>query len=585
MQQLKHKNTELLKRFFPYCKKYWGMLAIDLFCASLTTLCELFLPLIVKNLTDTGVNNIAALNVQKIVSVTVFYIFLRCIDAAASYYMASGGHVMGAKIETDMRNHLFSHLQSLSYSFYDNTKIGQLMSRITSDLFDISEFAHHLPEEVFITVIKITVGFAIFASMNIWLALIIFAVLPVMYFFTRHSRMNMKNTFKEARNQIGEINARTEDSLLGIRVVKSFANEGVEKEKFDAGAKKFLKIKRKSYRYMASFHTTMRMFDGVMYMVVVAIGAGFMAKKITTPGDFTASLLLVSTLLGSIRRIVDFSEQFYQGITALDRFAEVMDEIPENKDSGQATDIDKADGEIEFKQVSFTYPGTTKSVLANLNLHIRPGENVAIVGPSGGGKTTLCNLIPRFYDVIEGEILLDGRNIKDITLNTLRSHIGVVQQDVYMFSGTVYENIAYGKQDATAEEVKDAAVKAGADEFIEQLPEGYNTFVGERGVKLSGGQKQRISIARVFLKNPPILILDEATSSLDNESERIVQKSLERLAKGRTTLTIAHRLTTIRNAGQILVLTEDGIAEQGSHRELIDKKGIYYELYNMYSID
>ncbi len=560
-------------------------MVIDLFCASLTTVCDLVLPLIVRNLTDAGVSDIASLTIKRILSVTVFYIFLRCIDGAASYYMASGGHVMGAKIETDMRNNLFSHLQSLSYSFYDNTKIGQLMSRITSDLFDISEFAHHLPEEVFITFIKITVGFAIFASMNIWLALIIFTVLPVMYFFTRHSRLHMKNTFKEARNQLGEINARTEDSLLGIRVVKSFANEDVEKEKFDVGAKKFLKIKRKSYRYMANFNTTMRMFDGVMYMIVVAIGAIFMGKKITTPGDFTASLLLVSTLLGSIRRIVDFSEQFYQGISALDRFAEIMDEIPENEDSDRARDIEKVDGEIEFKNVSFTYPGTTKSVLEKLNMHIHTGENIAIVGPSGGGKTTLCNLIPRFYDVAEGEILLDGKNIKDITLSSLRSNIGVVQQDVYMFSGTVYENISYGKQDATPEEVKDAAVKAGAHDFIEQLPDGYETFVGERGVKLSGGQKQRISIARVFLKNPPILILDEATSSLDNESERIVQRSLERLAAGRTTLTIAHRLTTIRNAGEILVLTEDGIAEQGSHKALIAKKGIYYELYNMYSID
>ncbi len=583
--ELKHKNSELLKRFFPYCKKYWGLLVIDLFCASLTTVCELVLPLIVKNITDSGVQDPASLTLHRILTVVAFYLLLRGVDAAASYYMASGGHVMGAKIETDMRNGLFSHLQALSYSFYDNTKIGQLMSRITTDLFDISEFSHHLPEEVFITAIKITVGFAIFASMNIWLALIIFTVLPVMYLITRRVRLLMKTTFKESRNQIGEINARTEDSLLGIRVVKSFANEGVEKEKFDEGTQKFLKIKRKSYRYMANFHTTMRLFDGVMYIIVVAIGAGFMAKKITTPGDFSASLLLVATLLGSIRRIVDFSEQFYQGITALDRFAEIMDEIPESKDSENARPIDNVMGEIEFKNVSFSYPGTTKTVLENLNLHIQPGENVAIVGPSGGGKTTLCNLIPRFYEVIEGEILLDGKNIKDITLYSLRSHIGVVQQDVYMFSGTVYENIAYGRQNASIEDVKDAAVKSGAHEFIEQLPDGYETYVGERGVKLSGGQKQRISIARVFLKDPPILILDEATSSLDNESERIVQKSLERLAKGRTTLTVAHRLTTIRNAGEILVLTEDGIAEQGSHKALIEKKGIYYELYNMYSID
>jgi len=584
-QGLKHKNRELLGIFFPYLFRYKGLLTLDLFCASLTTVCELVLPLIVRNITDTSINDIAALTVKRIATITFLYLCLRCVDAAASYFMASGGHIMGAKIETNMRNDLFSHLQSLSYSFYDNTKIGQLMSRVTTDLFDISEFSHHLPEEVFITVIKITVSFAIFASMNIWLALTVFAVMPVMYLLTRHTRMKMKNAFKEARNQLGEINAKTEDSLLGIRVVKSFANEEVEKEKFDEGTKKFLNIKRNSYKYMAGFHTTMRMFDGVMYILIVAVGAVFMARGITTPGDFTASLLLVATLLGSIRRIADFSEQFYQGTTALDRFAEIMDEIPDIKDSENAVPLEEARGEIEFKNVSFTYPGTTQPVLENLNLHIRPGGNVAIVGPSGAGKTTLCNLIPRFYEVIEGEILLDGKNIKDITLNSLRSHIGVVQQDVYLFSGTVYDNIIYGKQKASRAEVEEAAVKAGAHDFIMQLPDGYDTYIGERGVKLSGGQKQRISIARVFLKDPPILILDEATSSLDNESERIVQKSLERLAKGRTTLTIAHRLTTIRNAGEILVLTEDGIAEQGSHRELVDKKGIYCELYNMYSID
>lgn len=584
-QELKHKNTELLRLFYPYCKKYKGMLVLDLFCASLTTVCELALPLIVRNITDAGIENAASLTVKRIALIAAFYLFLRCIDAAASYYMASGGHVLGAKIETDMRNNLFSHLQTLSYSFYDNTKIGQLMSRVTTDLFDISEFAHHLPEEVFITVIKITVSFAIFASMNIWLALTVFIVLPGMFMLTRHTRLKMKSAFKEARTQLGEINAVTEDSLLGIRVVQSFANEELEQEKFELGTRRFLTIKRNTYKYMAGFHTTMRMFDGVMYILIVAVGAFFMGKGITTPGDFAASLLLVATLLGSIRRIVEFSEQFYRGTSALDRFAEIIDEIPDVKDSENAQPHDGAQGEIEFKNVSFTYPGTTRPVLENLNLHIPVGGNVAIVGPSGGGKTTLCNLIPRFYDVIAGEVLLDGKNIKEITLNSLRSHIGVVQQDVYLFSGTIYDNIAYGRQNAAREDVEAAAVKAGAHEFIMQLPDGYETDIGERGVKLSGGQKQRISIARVFLKDPPILLLDEATSSLDNESERIVQKSLERLAKGRTTLTIAHRLTTIRNANEILVLTEEGIAEQGSHKDLIARNGLYSELYNMYSVD
>lgn len=336
---------------------------------------------------------------------------------------------------------------------------------------------------------------------------------------------------------------------------------------------------------MANFHTTMRVFDGVMYILIVAAGAASMGKGLTTPGDFTASLLLVTTLLGSIRRVADFSEQFYQGTTALDRFAEVMDEIPEVKDADDAVELMGAKGEIEFRGVTFGYPGTDKKVLENLNLHIPVGGNVAIVGPSGAGKTTVCNLIPRFYEVNEGDILLDGVSIKKYTTHSLRSHIGVVQQDVYLFSGSVYDNISYGKQDAKREEVEEAAKKAGAHEFISQLPDGYDTYIGERGVKLSGGQKQRISIARVFLKNPPILILDEATSSLDNESERLVQKSLELLAKGRTTLTIAHRLTTIKNANEILVLTEDGIAEQGSHKELFQKGGIYRDLYNMYSFD
>jgi len=581
----KYKSRVLLKRFLPYSKKYWKILSFDLFCASLTTLCELALPLIVKKITDAAAADAKLLTWNLILSTMGFYLFLRLIDTAANYCMLYIGHGMGAHIEKDMRNDLFAHLQELSYSFYDNTKVGQLMSRITSDLFDITEFAHHMPEEIFITVIKIVAGFAIFASMNIWLALIVFAVLPLMYFLTRRSRSLMRKAFKETRVQIGEINAVTEDSLLGIRVVKSFANEAMERERFGKGTLRFLKIRRRSYRNLAGFHATVRLFDGVVYIVVVAAGAVFMMNGRTTPGDFTASLLMVTTLLGSIRRIVEFSEQYSQGMTGIERFAEVMDEITDIKDSETAVAVENVRGEIEFRDVGFLYRGTEKNVLDGLNLHIKPGDNVALVGPSGAGKTTLCNLIPRFYDVTRGDILLDGRNIKDITLHSLRSHIGVVQQEVYLFSGTVYDNIAYGRPAASPDEVREAAKKAGADEFIRQLPDGYDTYVGERGVKLSGGQKQRISIARVFLKDPPILILDEATSSLDNESERLVQKSLESLAAGRTTITIAHRLTTIRNAGLILVLTEDGIAERGSHKELMEKKGVYYELYNMYSID
>lgn len=572
-----------MKRFFPFFKKYTHLLVFDLFCASLTTICELALPKIVGVITDTAISDLSALSVTRILQIALFYIFLRCIDAAANFYMTSGGHVMGTKIETDMRNALFEHLQHLSFSFYDNTKIGQLMARITSDLFDVTEFAHHFPEELFITFIKITVGFIMFASMDIRLALLVFSVLPVMIFITRKSRKKMKATFKETRHQIGEINAQIEDSLLGIRVVKSFANEEVEEKKFRQGAGKYFRLKKKGYRYMGVFHTTVRLFDGIMYIVVVSAGAIFMMNGNITPGDFSASLLLISTLLGSIRRIVEFSEQVSMGLTGIERFCEIMDELPEIADNENALSIENVRGEIEFKDVSFKYSGTDKFIFENLSLKIQPGENIAIVGPSGGGKTTLCNLIPRFYEATCGAVLLDGINIKDITLNSLRSNIGVVQQDVYLFSGSVRENIAYGCPEASEEDIIAAAKKAGAHEFISALPDGYNTYVGERGVKLSGGQKQRISIARVFLKNPPILILDEATSSLDNESERLVQQSLERLAVGRTTITIAHRLTTIRNATEILVLTDDGISEQGSHRELINQNGIYAELYNFHS--
>lgn len=577
------RTMRLLLRFAPYFKKYWGALALDLFCASLTSVCDLVLPLIVRDITNAGVDDIASLTVQRILTTVLFYIGLRCIDAAAQYYMTSGGHVMGAKIENDMRSDLFAHLQELSFSYYDNTKIGQLMSRLTTDLFDVTEFAHHFPENLFIAVIKITVGFIIFARMDVLLALIIFAVLPLMLFVTKRSRSQMRAASRERRHQVGEIHAQTEDSLLGIRVVKSFANEHIEEDKFSKGTRRWFKIRKRGFRYMATFHTLVRMLDGTMYIIVVATGAFLMRAGRTTPGDFSASLLLVSTLLASIRSIVEFSEQFTQGITGIERFFEVMDEIPEVTQREGAVDITHTQGNIEFRDVGFYYPDTENYVLRHLNLTITPGNSVAIVGPSGAGKTTLCNLIPRFYDVVEGQILLDGRDIRDITLHSLRSQIGVVQQDVYLFSGSVYENIAYGKPGATLAEVQAAAEQSGAHEFIAQLPDGYDTYVGERGIKLSGGQKQRISIARVFLKNPPILILDEATSSLDNESERLVQKSLERLAKGRTTLTIAHRLTTIRGASEILVLTQDGIAEQGTHKELMAQQGVYRELYAMYT--
>ena len=457
------------------------------------------------------------------------------------------------------------------------------MSRITTDLFDVTEFAHHCPEEFFISGIKIICSFIILCTMSVPLTLIIFASIPLIIVTLVFFRKRMKNAFNESRKHTGELNAQIEDNLLGIRVVKSFANEDLEAEKFEGGNKKFLGIKSKAYYVMGAFQSTTRLFDGLMYIVVVIAGGLFLVYGKITAADYIAYLMFVTTLITSIRKLVEFSEQFQRGITGIDRFNEIMEIEPEIKDSENASDISDVQGEIEFKNVSFSYESEKKEVLTNLSLKVNKGEGIALVGPSGGGKTTLCSLIPRFYDITSGEITVDGKSIKDITLRSLRGSIGVVAQEVYLFSGSVRENIAYGKKDATDDEIIESAKMAGAHDFIMSLPNGYDTYVGERGVKLSGGQKQRISIARVFLKNPPILILDEATSALDNESERIVQKSLEKLAEGRTTFTIAHRLTTIKNADRILVLTENGIEESGTHTELIEKGGIYSELYKLYS--
>ncbi len=580
-QNIKNNNTmHLIKRFAPYFKPYGWILILDLFCAALTTVCELGLPLIVRFITQKGMYDIESLTLELILYLGALYLVLRVVDVAANYIMASIGHIMGAKIETDMRRDLFSHLQDLSYSYYDNTKIGQLMARMTSDLFDITEFAHHCPEEYFIGALKIGIAFAILSTMNFWLTLIIFAIIPIMLVCSMTFNQKMRRAFKKSRNQLGEINAQVEDSLLGMRVVKSFANEIIEENKFRQGNSGFLSIKKEAYRYMAGFQSTVRFFDGIMYITVVVAGAIFMIKGKITAADMVAYLLYVTTLLASVRRIVEFTEQFQRGMTGVERFFEVMDAPVEIKDREDATPIDEVIGDIRFEQVSFKYSDKKEHVLSDINLHVKPGGNVALVGPSGGGKTTICNLIPRFYDVTSGRILIDGRDIRTIALHSLRSQIGMVQQDVYLFSGSVYDNIEYGKPGASKEEIIEAAKQAGAHDFIMKLPDGYDTFVGERGILLSGGQKQRISIARVFLKNPPILILDEATSALDNESERLVQKSLEKLAEGRTTFTIAHRLTTIRNADSILVLTEKGIEEQGDHEELMAKGGIYYHLYS-----
>ncbi|MDD6608088.1 MAG: ABC transporter ATP-binding protein [Subdoligranulum variabile] len=569
-------NGALIRRFLPYLVKYKGVLCFDLFCAALTTLCDIALPTIMRTLTNTV--SAAALTVDTVLRMAALYFVLRVIDGAASYFMSGIGHIMGVHIETDMRRDAFDHLLRLDHTYYNNTKVGQIMGRITNDLFDVTEFAHHCPEEFFIAGIKIVASFVILCQASIPLTLVVFACVPLMGVVSVKLNHKLRERFRQQRFQIGELNATIEDSLLGQRVVKAFAAEDLEREKFEQGNREFEKIKTLGYHAMAAFNTSTRLFDGLMYFVVILAGGLSLVYGAISAGDLVAYVLYVSTLIATIRRIVEFAEQFQRGMTGIERFAEIMDTPIAIADKPDAKPLEVKHGGIEFKDVSFEYPDDHNQVLHHVNLTIRPGESLALVGPSGGGKTTLCNLIPRFYDVTGGRVLVDGRDVRTLSLQSLRRQIGVVQQDVYLFSGTIYENIVYGRPDATRDEVIEAAKQAGAHDFIMATPHGYDTYVGERGVKLSGGQKQRISIARVFLKNPPILLLDEATSALDNESERLVQQSLARLAKGRTVLTIAHRLSTIRGADKIVVLTEDGVAEQGTHAELLARGGVYAEL-------
>ena len=572
-------NISLIKSVIPYFNRYRNILFIDLLCAGLTTASEMILPLILRYLTNVGIADPGSLTLNLIVRIAVIFVLIKCVELVAVYYMASIGHIMGAKIETDMRFDMYKHLQTLSDNFYNETKVGQIMSRMTNDLFDITEFSHHCPEEYFIGFIKICISFVILLNINVPLTLAVYIMIPVMFISKSKFKNSMRRAQKKQRVHVGDLNSSIEDSILGIKVVKSFANEDIELEKFERDNNKFLSIKELFYKSMAGFNTVNRSIDGLMYFIIIVFGGYQMMNGRLEPGDMLAYIMYVTTLLATVKRIVEFTEQFQKGMTGIERFNEIMSIEAEIVDSPHAIDLTDVKGNIEFKNVSFRYNKKLDYVLENFNLDIKAGKNIALVGPSGGGKTTVCALIPRFYDVSDGGIFVDGKNIKDFSLYSLRNNIGIVQQDVYLFSGTIMENIRYGKPDATEEEIIEAAKLASAYDFIMELEEGFDTYVGERGVKLSGGQKQRISIARVFLKNPPILILDEATSALDNNSEAVIQESLEVLSKGRTTITIAHRLTTIQNADMIVVMTADGIVEKGSHEELMENKAYYYNLY------
>lgn len=554
-----------------------------MFFATLSAAVALTIPLVVRYVTSTLIYLPADEIIRQITYIGIGLVVLLAIDCYSRFFIGNYGHVMGAKMEYDMRAELFGHMQKLSFSFYDDAKVGQLMSRITSDLFDITELLHHGPENIILSVLKIAGAFVILVNINGWLALAAFAVLPLMFAFAFLLNKKMRRAFRNNRIKIADINAQIEDNLSGIRVVKSFANEDIENEKFRVGNDGFLAAKKNSYHYMGSFQAGVGVFTTLIQVSVILVGTVLIAYGRVDMTDLVTFLLYIGVFTDPIRTLVDFTEQFQNGYTGFERFQEIMNIKPDIEDAPDATPIGTVKGEIEFDNVSFQYKDNQENVLNHINLKVPAGAYMALVGSSGAGKTTLCSLIPRFYDVTGGRIMIDGKDIRSVTLKSLRDHIGMVQQDVYLFAGTIFENIQYGKPGATREEVIEAAKNANAHEFIMAFPDGYDTDIGQRGIKLSGGQKQRLSIARVFLKNPPILIFDEATSALDNESEKVVQDSLEKLAKNRTTFVIAHRLTTIQNAEKILVLTEDGIAESGTHEELLAQGGLYEKLYHMHA--
>ena len=568
------------KRLISYYRPYRGLFFSDMVFAILGAAVTLAIPLIVRYITTTVVLLPGEEALQIILRLGVAMVAMVALECFCNFYIAYYGHIMGAKIEHDMRNEIFEHYQKLSFTFFDNQKVGQLLSRITSDLFDISELLHHGPEDVTISLIKFIGSFLILVNINGTLTVITFAFIPVIAVYAFLLNRRMKHAFKTNRARIADINGQIEDSLSGVRAVKSFGNEAIEIEKFHEGNERFVESKRKSYWYMGLYNSGLGALTTLVTIVVLVAGASLMTGGRMKVADLVTFLLYINNFTDPIKKLINFTEQFQNGYSGYERFLEIMDVEPDITDAKDAQHITSVKGDICFDNVSFKYEEKQDTVLSHINLDVKAGEYVAIVGSSGGGKTTLCSLIPRFYDVDGGTVKLDGTDIRKIYLKDLRRQIGIVQQDVYLFAENIMENIRYGRPDATDEEVIEAAKLANSDGFISQLPDGYQTDIGQRGVKLSGGQKQRLSIARVFLKNPAILIFDEATSALDNESEKIVQESMEKLAKGRTTFVIAHRLSTIRNAGRILVLTANGIEEEGTHEELLARNGIYAKLYH-----
>lgn len=552
-----------------------------MFFAIIGAIITLVIPLIVRYITNEVVYFEMEAAVKTIWQLGILMVVLVAIEFGCNYFMVYYGHVMGTKMEADMRRDIFGHYQKLSFTFFDNQKVGELLSRVTSDLFDITELLHHGPEDVVISVIKLLGAFVVLIHINVPLTIVTFIFVPLMGLFAFYFNRKMKRAFKRNREKIGDINSQIEDSLSGIRVVKSFANEAIELEKFQKGNKNFVEAKRLSYKYMAGYHSGLGAMTTLVTVFVILTGVSYLTSGTIVVTDLITFLLYINNFVEPVKKLINFTEMFQNGYSGFERFMEIMNVEPDIQDSQDAISVEHVKGDITFENVSFSYESNNEQVLNRIQLDVKAGEYMALVGASGVGKTTLCSLIPRFYEVSDGTIRIDGMDIRKIKLQDLRTQIGIVQQDVYLFAGSILENIRYGRPDATDEEVIQAAQRANAHEFIMNFPDGYNTDIGQRGVKLSGGQKQRLSIARVFLKNPPILIFDEATSALDNESEQVVQQSMEELAKNRTTFVIAHRLSTIRNAERILVLTEKGIEEQGTHEELIEKNGAYKALYQL----